>query len=103
MTIRADMAAACAAWTANFETRCGGRVRLTQAHIDAAAGEDMDEHTADILAEARLGCAQACGCQHATAWLTGALDGVYVVARCALAPGELELGHRDAPEPDGAR
>lgn len=97
MTIRADMAAACATETTNFETKCGGRVRLTQEHLDAAA------NLHEVLAEARLGCSQGCGCQHARAWVHGGPDGIHVVIQCAPAPGEFELGHRDAPEPDGAR
>lgn len=97
MTIRADMAAACATETHGFETRCGGRVRLTVAHLREAA------NLGEILSEARLGCCQACGCQSATAWLADGSDGIYVAARCAPDPGERELGHRDAPEPDGAR
>lgn len=97
MTIRADMAAACGTETHAFETRCGGRVRLTLTHIYSAS--DLNE----VLDEARIGCSQKCGCQSAFAVLVDGSDGIYVVTRCALAPGELELGHRDAPEPDGAR
>lgn len=99
--MRSDMRAACGPETVAFETVCTGTVLLRQEHWDTAAGDDKDERLDDILAEARIGCSQKCNCLNAAAWLADGPDGVHVVARCAKAPGELELGHRDVPEPDG--
>lgn len=96
MTIRADMAAACQHVTIGFDTICTGRVRLKLEHLDAAAS------LADLLSEARIGCCQKCGCLLAFAEFADGPDGIYVAARGGRGPGELELGHRDAPEPDGA-
>jgi hypothetical protein len=84
--MRSAMYAACATTVVAFEPVCGGRVKLTPEQL---AG-DHD----DLIAEARIGCSQKCGCLEAIAWI----EGDEVVAQCRADPGELALGHRKAPE-----
>lgn len=92
MTIREDMRAACEHTVKAFERRCGGRVRLTKEHLA------MDRN--GMLAEARIGCCQKCGCLEATAEIVEE-DGVhYVEARSSVSPSVIALGDRVEPEPD---
>lgn len=87
MTIRSDMFEECEERTVAFTRECGGVVRLTPEQL---AG-DLN----DLLAEARIGCCQKCGCLEATA----RIEGEYVVARCRVSPGVRALGDRIEPDP----
>lgn len=103
--MRAEMVAACNDETIAYETSCSGRVRLTDAHFDSAAGADSAAKREDILAEARIGCCQKCGCLSATAEFrieksAAGQEIEYVLARCNESPSALALGHRVEPEPD---
>jgi hypothetical protein len=92
--MRDEMRAACAAETVAFERQCGGRVRLTPEHLEAAGG-----NRDTILVEARIGCSQKCGCMEAAAQFESH-DGVeYVVTRCRSNPSAAFLGHRVEPDP----
>lgn len=91
-TLRSEMAAACAAEIAAYTRQCGGRVALTPAHLEAAGG-----NRDNVLAEARIGCCQKCGCLSATAWfeIEGGVE--YVVAQRNAGPSTLALGDRVEP------
>ena len=103
--MRAEMAAACDEERVAYEMSCNGKVRLTKAHFDSATGDDEAAKLEDILAEARIGCCQKCGCLSASAEfrLEKNASGEqiwYVFARCNQSPSALALGHRVEPEPD---
>lgn len=89
------MRAACATETVGYAKVCRGRVELTQEHMISVLC------LSNLLDEARVGCCQACGCLSAKAWFETVGGVEYIIAQCAMDPGELELGHRDVPEPDG--
>lgn len=98
--IRVAMEAACEQRTVAYTRECSGRVRLTVEQLVAVQGDDFDgAKRDDILAEARIGCCQRCGCLNAAAWFEVVDDVVYVVARCRKRPGELALGDRVEPDP----
>lgn len=103
--MRAEMVTACDDETIAYETSCSGKVALTQAHLDGAMGADDAAKRDDILAEARIGCCQKCGCMSATAEFrieknAAGQEIEYVVAHCHQSPSALALGHRVEPEPD---
>ncbi len=95
--MRSEMATKCKDEMIGNETLCSGRLKVTAAHLAEAQGENEIAKHMDILAEARIGCSQACGCQHASAvFKTEKEDGkdvMYVVARCNQSPSALALGH----------
>jgi hypothetical protein len=101
--IRDEMRDACDREIVAFEPTCQGRVKLTQAHLSDAKGETSAELRQDILAEARIGCCQKCGCLEATAWFEKRGDIEYVVAQCAEDPSAAFLGHRVEPDPGRAK
>lgn len=77
---------------------CIGKVRVTQELLDNAKGNNETERRRDLLAEARIGCCQKCGCLSAVSeFLTEQEDGKsveYVTARCANEPSDSSLGRR---------
>lgn len=82
--------------TKAYSRECGGRVRLTAEHIA------MDRE--DLIDEARIGCAQKCGCLSATAEVVEEGGALVVKARCCADPSVLALGDRkQVPEPDVPR
>jgi hypothetical protein len=97
--IRDEIRAACDHEIVAFEPTCQGRVKLTQVHYDAALGVTDAERHLDILAEARLGCCQKCGCLEATARIVVEPDGWYVVAQCRDNPSAVFLGNLVEPGP----
>jgi len=99
VSIRDEMAAACGEETVAFTRVCRGRVALTEAHLASARGADEAAKRLDILADARLGCAQKCGCLRSVAEFE-TVDGTeYVVARCRDNPNTMALGSRIEPDP----
>src|SRR5437867_704988 len=102
--MRVEMANACEEEKVAYETSCNGRVRLTRAHFDTAVGDDDAAKREDILAEARIGCCQKCGCLSASAEFRKERNAEgeeiwYVFARCNQNASALALGGRVEPEP----
>ena len=97
-TMRAAMVDTCDGEPIGFERPCGGRVLLTPELLATAQGVDDKARLKYLLAEARIGCSQRCGCQCASAELEEVTEKgkavTYVVARCSQSPSALALGHR---------
>jgi hypothetical protein len=63
MSIKDEMAKQCQANRKAGVSPCGGQVKITKKHLDAAIGSSPEDKREDIKADAASGCMDGCVCQ----------------------------------------
>jgi hypothetical protein len=78
------------------DKRCGGDVRVTEAHWDEArhaVGDNEKKQRNYLLAEAAFGCTSKCGCVESSApKFETQDDGEHIIATCNQSPTTRDLG-----------